>query len=129
MFIELPSELNRTQAPNLTQSLNADGDADTLPLQDVSWLDVYLSDIPHLIYQVDSPNNTRGAQHATLANKGNEAMGYLQFIIDYYDRLPASAVFLHGYRCPQIPALHSVSKCGAVLRCIAKVPSMQQLVK
>ncbi|KAK9808138.1 hypothetical protein WJX73_000955 [Symbiochloris irregularis] len=25
-------------------------------------------------------------------------MGYLQFIIDYYDRLPASTVFLHGYR-------------------------------
>lgn len=68
-------------------------------MQDVSWLDVYLSDIPHLIYQVDSPNNTVGAQHATLANKGNEAMGYLQYIVDYYDRLPASTVFLHGYRC------------------------------
>lgn len=47
-------------------------------LQDTSWLDVYLSDIPHIVYQVDEANNTIGAQHATLVNKGREAMGYLQ---------------------------------------------------
>lgn len=68
-------------------------------LQDTSWLDTYLSDIPHVVYQVDDPQNTVGAQHATLVNKGNEAMGYLQFIIDYYDRLPDSIVFVHGHRC------------------------------
>jgi len=67
-------------------------------LQDTTWLDLYLSHIPHVVYQVDDPENTVGAQHATLANKGNEAMGYLQFIIDYYDKLPASIVFLHGHR-------------------------------
>jgi hypothetical protein len=69
-------------------------------LQDTSWLDTYLSDIPHVVYQVDDPEKTVGAQHATLANKGNEAMGYLQFIIDYYDKLPSSIVFLHGHRWP-----------------------------
>lgn len=47
-------------------------------MQDTSWLDVYLSDIPHVIYQVADPNVTEGAQHATLADKGREAMGYLQ---------------------------------------------------
>ena len=69
-----------------------------MTMQDTSWLDVYMSEIPHIVYQVDAPNVTVGAQHATIANKGREAMGYLQFIIDYYDRLPASIVFLHGYR-------------------------------
>lgn len=66
--------------------------------QDTSWLDVYLSDIPHVVYQVDEPEHTAGAQHATVANKGNEAMAYLQFIIDYYDRLPESIAFVHGHR-------------------------------
>ena len=66
--------------------------------QDTSWLDTYLSHIPHVVYQVDDPEKTVGAQHATLKNKGNEAMGYLQFIVDYYDRLPSSIVFLHGHR-------------------------------
>lgn len=47
-------------------------------MQDTSWLDVYLADIPHVVYQVDDPENTPGAQHATLLNKGNEAMAYLQ---------------------------------------------------
>ncbi|KAK9808172.1 hypothetical protein WJX73_005073 [Symbiochloris irregularis] len=70
----------------------------TAQMQDTSWLDVYLSDVPHVIYQVDDPDKTEGAQHATLSNKGNEAMGYLQFIIDYYDRLPASIAFVHGHR-------------------------------
>lgn len=32
------------------------------------------------------------------SKKGREAMGYFQFIIDYYDRLPASLVFMHGAR-------------------------------
>ena len=73
-----------------------------LCLQDTSWLDIYLSHIPHVVYQVDDPENTIGAQHATLANKGNEAMAYLQFIVDYYDRLPPVMVFLHGHRCSPI---------------------------
>ena len=67
-------------------------------VQDTTWLDLYLSHIPHVIYQVDDPENTIGAQHSTLANKGNEAMAYLQFIIDYYEKLPASMVFVHGHR-------------------------------
>lgn len=46
--------------------------------QDTSWLDVYLSDIPHIIYQAEDLDQTEGAQHATVANKGDEAMAYLQ---------------------------------------------------
>ncbi|KAK9919029.1 hypothetical protein WJX75_008842 [Coccomyxa subellipsoidea] len=66
--------------------------------EDTSWLDIYLSEIPHVVYQVDDWDKTAGAEHRTLVNKGNEAMGYLQFIIDYWGRLPASIVFLHGHR-------------------------------
>ena len=62
-------------------------------------LDTYLSEIPHVVYQIDEPNKTRGAEHATIANKGNEAMAYLQFIIDYYYQLPPTMVFVHGHRC------------------------------
>ena len=39
-------------------------------VQDTSWLDTYLSEIPHVVYQVDDPKDTQGAQHATIANKG-----------------------------------------------------------
>ncbi len=51
-----------------------------------------------MVYQVDDPDKTEGAEHRTLVNKGNEAMAYLQFILDYWGRLPASIVFLHGHR-------------------------------
>ena len=68
-------------------------------LQDTSWLDIYLSEIPHVVYQVDDWDKTEGAEHRTLVNKGNEAMAYLQFILDYWGRFPASMVFLHGHRC------------------------------
>lgn len=67
-------------------------------VQDTSWLDIYLSEIPHVVYQVDDWDKTEGAEHRTLVNKGNEAMAYLQFIIDYWGRLPASIAFIHGHR-------------------------------
>ena len=90
-------------------------------LQDTSWLDSYLSEIPHIVYQVDEPNKTVGAQHATIANKGNEAMAYLQFIIDYYNELPASIVFLHGHRSElplaEDPSSQSYSLSSLESRC------------
>lgn len=59
-------------------------------------------------------------------NKGTEAMGYLQFIIDYFDRLPASIAFIHGGRCARwmavilgcqdSPRLGSCADPRAVLR-------------
>ncbi|CAL8463939.1 g3474 [Coccomyxa elongata] len=67
-------------------------------MEDTSWLDIYLSEIPHVVYQVDDWDKTEGAEHRTLVNKGNEAMAYLQFIIDYWGRLPASIAFIHGHR-------------------------------
>lgn len=47
-----------------------------------------------MIYSVDNPRATL----QTPANKGNEAMAYLTYIIDYYDRLPPISIFLHAHR-------------------------------
>jgi Protein of unknown function (DUF3431) len=67
-------------------------------LQDTSWLDVYLSEIPHIIYEEERLDDSPAALYTTIANKGNEAMAYLQFIIDFYDRLPQNVLFIHGNR-------------------------------
>lgn len=62
--------------------------------EDTSWLDVYLSDVPHVVYQVADS----AAKYTTSTNKGNEATPYLQYIIDNYDSLPKSIVFSHGHK-------------------------------
>jgi hypothetical protein len=67
-------------------------------MQDTSWLDVYLNEYPHIIYEEDRFEDSQGAQYLTIANKGNEAMAYLQFIIDFYDQLPQNVLFIHGNR-------------------------------
>ena len=51
-----------------------------------------------LALQTLEPGEVSGAQHRTHANKGSEAMGYLQFILDYWERLPATMAFIHGHR-------------------------------
>ena len=62
--------------------------------EDTSWLDVYLSDVPHVVYQVADS----AAKYTTSTNKGNEATPYLQYIIDNYHSLPKSIVFSHGHK-------------------------------
>ena len=44
--------------------------AHSCPHCPAAWLDVYLSHIPHIVYQIDDPLDIPGAQHATLADKG-----------------------------------------------------------
>lgn len=60
--------------------------------EDTSWLDVYLSHIPHVVYQIADVH----AVHTTLLNKGNEAAVYLEYILDRYDSLPEVVLFSHG---------------------------------
>lgn len=80
-----------------------------------SWLCIALLTASSLLVKVDDPAATAGAVHKTPANKGNEAMAYLSFIIDYYPRLPASMVFLHGHR-------RALRACTKVLSGIAAMP-------
>eukprot|EP01112_Ceratiomyxa_fruticulosa_P017469 TRINITY_DN5448_c0_g1_i1.p1 TRINITY_DN5448_c0_g1~~TRINITY_DN5448_c0_g1_i1.p1 ORF type:complete len:344 (-),score=32.01 TRINITY_DN5448_c0_g1_i1:22-1053(-) len=60
--------------------------------EDVSWLNIYVPDIPSLVY-------TRDVEFAknNLRNIGNEAYAYLNFIVNNYYSLPSSIAFVHGH--------------------------------
>lgn len=68
--------------------------------EDTSWVEADLWDWQNAIYTVDA-NDTELALTETLAipaNKGHEAMAYLTYVIDYYERLPGIITFLHPHR-------------------------------
>ncbi|KAJ5223457.1 hypothetical protein N7468_007999 [Penicillium chermesinum] len=52
------------------------------------------------IYVVNPSSETRSNDEilTTPFNKGHEAMAYLTYVIDYYDKLPSTIVFLHAHR-------------------------------
>lgn len=60
--------------------------------EDLSWLQH--QPYPAIVYE----KKNDGTRHATPRNTANEASAYLKFIVDYYDRLPEFAVFLHSHR-------------------------------
>ena len=62
--------------------------------EDTSWLDVSSGDTPHVVYTAGDPLSGRSPPE----NRGNEAASYLSAIIDLYDDLPDSVLFLHGHR-------------------------------
>jgi hypothetical protein len=62
--------------------------------EDISWLDEELSDTPKAIYVVD---DKKAPLHPP-KNKGNEAMVYLSYIIDHYNKLPDISIFVHAHR-------------------------------
>lgn len=66
---------------------------------DTTWLNA-LSDVYHLcIYTADAPADTKSTHLQVPANRGNEAMAYLTFLIDNYAHIPSpGAVFVHGSR-------------------------------
>lgn len=71
--------------------------------EDVSWLSVFLSDIPHTVYQAGWTEEKRAKwvgplpQHKA-APHAKETNVYLQYIVDNYDRLPETVVFMHAHR-------------------------------
>jgi Protein of unknown function (DUF3431) len=62
--------------------------------EDTDWLYEELSDIPKAIYGIDD----RRAKLRPPKNKGNEAMVYLSYIIDFYDDLADINIFIHPHR-------------------------------
>ncbi len=62
--------------------------------EDVSWVYHELSGFNLSIYTVNDPNATLTIP----ANKGHEAMAYLQYIIKSYDNLPDTVLFFHPHR-------------------------------
>ncbi|KAK9808687.1 hypothetical protein WJX72_001949 [[Myrmecia] bisecta] len=61
--------------------------------EDVSWVNVFFGNVPSAVYQCLDDN----ALHP-IRFRGNEALAYFTFIVDFYDDLPASMVFLHGHQ-------------------------------
>ncbi|KAF7586235.1 hypothetical protein BBP40_009203, partial [Aspergillus hancockii] len=71
--------------------------------EDTDWVVKELPNWLHAIYVVDSPE----APLHVAKNKGKEANVYLQYIIDNYDRLPSTIVFLHSHRDGYPKAWHT----------------------
>ncbi|RAR03203.1 integral membrane protein [Stemphylium lycopersici] len=62
--------------------------------EDISWMAAEIPDAPLVVYEVDNPN----AENKVPKNKGREAMVYLSYIIDNYDNLPDTSIFMHAHR-------------------------------
>ncbi|KAK4937653.1 hypothetical protein LTR10_021799 [Elasticomyces elasticus] len=75
--------------------------------EDVSWVSDQLQDWQHAIYFMDEENE--GNLHPP-KNKGHEAMAYLTFLIDHYDDLPSSMVFVHAHLDGYPRAWHTDSR-------------------
>ncbi|PLB44894.1 hypothetical protein P170DRAFT_440099 [Aspergillus steynii IBT 23096] len=65
-----------------------------LAAEDTSWVSNELAEWRNFIYTVDDPN---AARH-TPKNKGRESLAYLEYIVDHYNDLPATIVFLHSHK-------------------------------
>jgi hypothetical protein len=64
--------------------------------EDLDWIDLQIGmEIPHIIY---THLNDSLIRHRISNNKGREATAYLQYIIDYYSKLPSLIAFLPAYR-------------------------------
>ncbi|KAF2241768.1 hypothetical protein BU26DRAFT_170023 [Trematosphaeria pertusa] len=62
--------------------------------EDISWIQIELPELQTAIYEVDKPD----AKLQIPKNKGHEAMVYLSFIIDHYDSLPDTIIFVHAHK-------------------------------
>ncbi|KAF2477900.1 uncharacterized protein BDR25DRAFT_275425 [Lindgomyces ingoldianus] len=62
--------------------------------EDLAWMQREIPEIQLVVYEVDKPN----AVNKVPKNKGREAMVYLTYIIDHYDDLPDTVLFMHAHR-------------------------------
>jgi hypothetical protein len=65
-----------------------------LKSENVSWIKEELPGLDTAIYVMDDPD----APLHPPKNKGNEAMAYLTYIIDHYEKLPDIIIFMHAHR-------------------------------
>lgn len=63
---------------------------------DISWVDKELPGLNTSIYVVD--DDDPNAQLRIPKNKGHEAMVYLTYIIDHFDQLPDTVLFMHPHK-------------------------------
>ncbi|KAL4892065.1 hypothetical protein BDV59DRAFT_208748 [Aspergillus ambiguus] len=73
--------------------------------ENTDWVIDELPDWQHAIYVVDDDDTAAPLRVAK--NKGKESGVYLQYIVDHYDRLPSTIVFLHSHRDGYPEAWHT----------------------
>ncbi|KAL1609778.1 hypothetical protein SLS59_001289 [Nothophoma quercina] len=62
--------------------------------EDLAWMQEEIPHAPLVVYEVDNEK----AENKVPKNKGREAMVYLSYIIDHYDDLPDTTLFMHAHR-------------------------------
>ncbi|XPS74173.1 hypothetical protein M3J09_006293 [Ascochyta lentis] len=62
--------------------------------EDLEWMQQEIPHAPLVVYEVDNDK----AENKVPKNKGREAMVYLSYIIDHYDDLPDTSLFMHAHR-------------------------------
>ncbi|KAJ6107281.1 hypothetical protein N7523_008604 [Penicillium sp. IBT 18751x] len=72
------------------------------------WVEEELPDWQRAIYIVNPTQDVRSNANilTTPVNKGHESMAYLTYVIDHYDDLPSTIVFLHAHRSGFLMAWH-----------------------
>lgn len=89
-----PEPVKPTTEPKAPQQLSKTVVIARLQKEDVNWLQDELPNIQAAVYTVDDPT----APLHPPKNKGHEAMVYLSYLIDHYDKLPDVMIFLHSHR-------------------------------
>ncbi|KAK3386305.1 hypothetical protein B0T20DRAFT_140530 [Sordaria brevicollis] len=86
--------LDPDNTPEKSSNLDLELVVASMKHQNTSWVHEYLPDWPASIYVVNDPN----APLTVPKNKGHEAMVYLTHLIDRYDTLATTTVFIHAQR-------------------------------
>lgn len=90
-----PQDLKEYEIHSRCHGLSSLGDAlliTTTYNTDTSWFNDLIS-IPYMVYHAGGDNTSHSHP-----NHGNEAMGYLMFMAEYYDCLPNVTLFAHPHR-------------------------------
>ncbi|KAF2272155.1 uncharacterized protein EI97DRAFT_386417 [Westerdykella ornata] len=62
--------------------------------EELRWMEADLPGVDVVVYEVDNPK----AQRKIPKNKGREAMVYLTYLIDNYNKLPDTIIFMHSHK-------------------------------
>ena len=104
IMAKLEKEDTEWVAANLPECVSPASFCANPPLMPVRKCLIFSSSWQRAIYTV---NPTSPTALATPMNKGHESMAYLSYIIDQYDSLPATLVFIHSHRGGFLPAWHT----------------------
>jgi hypothetical protein len=91
LLLALAAGLRRLRDPNLASNATARQVVVARYKEDVAWLAQLPSDLPVVVYQ----SSDSSVPHF-VPNVGNEASKYLAYIVDQYDALPDTVIFMQA---------------------------------